>query len=111
MKTVLLVRKILGTFIFIGILFVSSSASPKVNHMGSSNACEIYGKVKFVDNGEDYKVKLVDYGQDVKIKFVDNEEDKKGLWRRVDYGQKYKLKWVDFGEDFKIKLVASGEGC
>lgn len=74
-------------------------------------ACEVYGKVKIVDYGEDYKVKRVDYGQDLKVKWVDYGEDNKGKWKRVDYGQKYKIKWVDYGEDFKVKFVDYGEGC
>ena len=33
-------------------------------------ACNVYGKVKFVEYGEDYKVKFVNYGEDLKIKYV-----------------------------------------
>lgn len=109
-------NRIFGKRVF-GVLFIASgillfsSATPRTSRMGGSTACEVYGKVKFVDYGEDYKVKRVDYGEDVKIKWVDYGEDKKGLWKRVDYGEKYKLKWVDYGEDFKIKEVTYGEGC
>lgn len=74
-------------------------------------ACEVYGKIKEVDYGEDYKVKRVDYGEDVKIKWVDYGEDNRGKWKRVDYGEDFKIKWVDYGEDFKVKFVDYGEGC
>ena len=57
-------------------------------------ACEIYGKIKFVDYGEDYKVKKVDYGEDVKIKWVDYGEDNEGKWKEVDYGEDFKIKWL-----------------
>jgi len=73
--------------------------------------CHVYGKVKFVDYGEDYKVKFVDYGEDLKIKYVDYGEDKIGKWKAVDYGEKFKIKIVDYGEDFKVKEVDYGEGC
>ena len=53
----------------------------------SQKACNVFGKVKFVEYGEDYKVKFVDYGED------------------------YKLKVVKFGEDFKAKEVDYDEGC
>jgi len=76
-----------------------------------NTACEVYGKIKFVDYGEDYKVKKVDYGEDVKIKWVDYGEDDKGKWKEVDYGEDHKIKWVDYGEDFSIKIVDYGEGC
>ncbi|UKN01580.1 hypothetical protein K6119_17795 [Paracrocinitomix mangrovi] len=88
--------------------FISSD-----NEMESKGnpACEVYGKIKIVDYGEDYKVKKVDYGEDVKIKWVDYGEDNKGKWKEVDYGEDHKIKWVDYGEDFKIKIVDYGEGC
>ena len=34
-------------------------------------ACNVYGKIKFVDYGEDYKIKVVRYGEDFKAKEVD----------------------------------------
>jgi len=77
----------------------------------SGKGCDVYGKIKLVDYGQDYKVKYVDYGEDVKIKFVDYGEDNKGKWKIVDYGEKYKIKIVDYGEDFKVKRVDYGEGC
>ena len=77
----------------------------------SGDACDVYGKIKFVDYGEDYEVKYVDYGEDVKIKFVDYGEDSEGRWKEVDYGEDYKIKIVDYGEDFKVKKVDYGEGC
>lgn len=73
--------------------------------------CHVYGKIKFVEYGEDYKIKWVDYGEDLKIKYVDYGEDKEGNWKTVDYGEKYKLKIVDYGEDFKVKEVDYGQGC
>lgn len=94
-----------------GFLILFSSALPSANLLCKSTACEVYGKVKFVEYGEDYKVKRVDYGEDVRIKWVDYGENKKGLWKRVDYGEKVKLKWVNYGEDFTIKEVRYGEGC
>src|SRR5688572_15767312 len=74
----------------------------------TGKGCHVYGKIKFVDYGEDYKVKFVDYGQDLKIKYVDYGEDKEGCWKTVDYGEKFKIKIVDYGEDFKVKEVDYG---
>ena len=51
----------------------------------SGKGCDVYGKIKLVDYGEDYKVKYVDYGEDIKVKFVDYGEDSKGKWKFVDY--------------------------
>ena len=63
----------------------------------SQKACNVFGKVKFVEYGEDYKVKFVDYGEDLKIKYVKYGEGKIGRWKAVDYGEDYKLKVVKFG--------------
>lgn len=73
--------------------------------------CHVYGKIKFVDYGEDYKVKFVDYGEDLKIKYVDYGENSQGKWKVVDYGEDFKIKRVDYGEDIKVKEVDYGEGC
>lgn len=73
--------------------------------------CHVYGKIKFVDYGEDYKVKFVDYGEDLKIKYVDYGENSKGKWKTVDYGEDFKIKIVKYGEDIKVKEVDYGEGC
>lgn len=99
-------------FIGLGISGFSSIQTTKIDSENTGNtACEIYGKIKIVDYGEDYKVKLVDYGEDLKIKWVDYGEDNKGKWKEVDYGEDFKIKWVDYGEDFKVKEVDYGEGC
>ena len=36
----------------------------------SQSGCHVFGKIKFVDYGEDYKIKVVDYGEDFKVKMV-----------------------------------------
>ena len=77
----------------------------------SQKACNVFGKVKFVEYGEDYKVQFVDYGEDLKIKYVNYGEDNVGNWKVVDYWEDYKLKVVKYGEDFKAKEVDYGEGC
>ena len=73
--------------------------------------CHLYGKIKIVEYGEDYKVKFVDYGEDLKIKYVSYGENKVGNWKLVSYGEAYKVKIVEYGEDYKIKDVEYGQGC
>ena len=77
--------------------------------VGGSKGCHVYGKIKFVDFGENYKVKFVDFGENLKIKYVDFGESKVGHWNIVDFGENYKIKVVEFGEDYKIKVVQFGE--
>ena len=71
----------------------------------------VYGKIKFVNYGEDYKVKFVKYSEDLSIKYVRYGEDEVGRWKVVDYGEDYKIKVVKYGEDFKAREVDYGEGC
>lgn len=53
---------------------LSTSATKKTSRSACNPACEIYGKIKIVDYGEDFKIKWVDYGEDFKVKFVDYGE-------------------------------------
>lgn len=99
------------TLLALGIFGLSSFYNNSDKQSGKDPVCEIYGKIKIVDYGEDYKVKIVDYGEDLKIKWVDYGEQEDGKWKEVDYGEDYKIKWVDYGEDFQIKEVDYGEGC
>jgi hypothetical protein len=73
--------------------------------------CHLYGKIKFVSYGEDYKVKFVDYGEDLRIKYVSYGEDAVGKWKVVEYGEDFKVKIVAYGEDYKVKDVDYGYGC
>ena len=66
----------------------------------TQTGCHVFGKIKFVDFGEDYKVKFVDFGEDLNVKIVDFGEKTVGKW-----------KYVSFGEDFKVKIVDFGYGC
>ena len=76
-----------------------------------SKGCHVYGKIKFVEFGEDYKVKFVSFGEDLKVKYVSFGADSPGEWQSVEFGEDYKIKVVQFGEDYKVKEVTFGEGC
>ena len=40
----------------------------------SQKACNVYGKIKFVEYGVDYKLRFVKYGEDFKVKEVEYGE-------------------------------------
>ena len=63
----------------------------------SQKACNIFGKVKFVEYGEDYKVKFVNHDEDLKIKYVSYGEDKIGKWKAVNTEKTSKLKKLIVG--------------
>ncbi len=101
----------IGSVLFLGIALAAGIGLSSFKKDDDGKGCHVYGKIKFVDYGEDYKIKWVDYGEDLKIKYVDYGEDKEGNWKTVDYGEKYKLKIVTYGEDIKVKEVDYGQGC
>jgi len=110
-------EKLLKPLMFITLLWAASGgASDSYEYEpystnSSGKYCHVFGNIKFVDYGEDYKVKIVNYGEDLKVKYLDWGMDSSGEWKAVEYGQDYKIKIVDYGEDFKIKIVDYGQGC
>lgn len=102
-------KKILLIFIlFVALSQVSfaGQVAPDCTYKG----IPLYGKVKIVQNFEDFKVKRVDNFQDIKIKRVDNFPNSCGKWQFVDNFEDFKIKFVDNFEDFKIKFVDNFEG-
>ncbi len=91
-------------------VFPSSSPS-SIPSSSSKRGCHVFGKIRFVDFGEDYKVRFVNFGEDVKIKYVDFGANSDGKWQVVNFGEDYKIRVVKFGEDFKAREVSFGEGC
>lgn len=91
--------------------FPSSSSSSSPSSPSSNKGCHVYGKIKFVEHGEDYKVKFVSYGEDLAVEYVNLVADSPGEWDVVDYGEDYKIKIVENGEDFKVNVVFFGAGC
>ena len=71
--------------------------------------CHVYGKIKFVQYGEDYKVKFVQYGENLKIKYVSYGEDRSGYWKTVNYGEDYKIKIVLHNLTFSLFLKTKEE--
>lgn len=78
---------------------------------GKPSACELYGKIKVVDNFPDVKVKKVDNFADIKVKWVDNFADSPGKWEKVDNFPDYKVQFVDNFPDYKIEVVDNFPGC
>ncbi|CAA6825262.1 MAG: Unknown protein [uncultured Aureispira sp.] len=71
---------------------------------------KLYGKVKFVEYGEDVKIKYVDYSEDLKVEFVSSSPNDCGEWQVVESSEDLKVKVVEYGEDLKVKKVTSSPG-
>ena len=70
----------------------------------------LYGRVRVVDIGEDFRVRVVDIGEDLQVQKVDIAPDQCGKWQFVDIGEDFKIRFVDIGEDFKIRFVDACPG-
>ena len=77
----------------------------------SQDACEIYGRIKFVEFNPDFRVKIVHFNQDVKVKFVDRFSKRSGRWEVVDMFEDWTVQLVKYDPDFTIKEVDFFEGC
>lgn len=73
--------------------------------------CHIFGKIKFVQFGGDYKVRMVGMSPNLKVKYVNYGASMQGNWQIVDYGEDYKIELVQAGEDFSVQIVDFGQGC
>lgn len=70
----------------------------------------LFGKVRIVEYGEDFKVKAVEYSEDLKIQTTSYLQSDCGKWYFVEYGEDFKIRFVDYSEDFKIKYVEYSPG-
>ena len=80
----------------------------------NTEMCNIYGKIKIVFGGEDYRVRKVDSGEweDLRVKYVSEEmADRPGRWTVVESNEDFKIRFVEKGEDFIIREVSVREGC
>jgi hypothetical protein len=91
--------------------YSESYASTLSSGTGKPKGCHVFGKIRFVEYGEDYKIKFVNYGENLRVKYVNYGESQVGNWKTVNYGEDFKLKIVKYGEDFTVKTVSYGEGC
>ena len=89
----------------------SNSSSTVEFDSGQPKGCHIFGKIKFVQFGGDYKVKMVGMSPNLKVKYVSYGASTQGNWQIVDFGEDYKIELVQAGEDFSVQIVDFGQGC
>lgn len=70
----------------------------------------LYGDVKIVESGEDFRVELVEYGADLEVKIVDYSADKCGEIHLVEYSADAKVRVVENNGDIKVKIVKYSPG-
>ena len=108
-----------GGLVFLGIAIMDPALGSEMlddlgkaaGSSGSAQYCHVFGKIRFVEYGEDYTIRYVGSGADLKVRYVSYSADSVGEWQTVDFGEDYKLRVVEYGEDFTVRSVQFGEGC
>ena len=73
----------------------------------------LYGKVKVVSSGADFRVQVVDTWEDIDVKVVNEWADSCGKWKFVDENSSwydFTIEYVSSYPDFKIKFVNTWAG-
>ena len=65
----------------------------------------LYGKVRAVGLGADFRVRVVDKGEDLLVRKIPSGAKAPGEWEMVENGEKFTIAFVNIGEDFKIRYA------
>lgn len=75
-------------------------------------ACSIVGKIKYVDNFEDFTIEVVESGSvDLEVELKSSGADSPGEWQEVTSFEDYKVKIVESFGDIRVRFVDSATGC
>lgn len=89
---------------------MSLGGTGRIGEDCSFNGKKLYGKVKIVSYGEDFKILPAGYGEDLRVETVGYGAGSCGKWEIVTYGEDFKIRFVEYGEDFKIRFVSYNPG-
>lgn len=69
-------------------------------------AASVFGRIQFVERGEDFKVRIVSWNGDADktIDIVKGDASSAGKWKIVSNNPDYKIKLVHCYEDFSVFL-------
>ena len=73
-------------------------------------AARCYGRIKIVNNFEDFRVKVVTGGADLRVRVVDKFPNSVGRWQYVDNFENFRVRFVENFEDFRVVFVENLEG-
>jgi len=92
--------------IIISVMFMAFTPAYMAKPIKEDCTCKgikLWGKVKIVENFENFKVKIVENFEDIRID-TNNYPYKCGQWQFVNYHEDFSVKFVDYHEDFSIKF-------
>ena len=96
--------------LFILLAAVGLNAVGKIGEDCTFNGIRLYGKVRIVSYGEDFKVLSGSYGEDLRVEPVNAGANACGKWEFVSYGEDFKIRLVTYGEDFIIRFTTYNPG-
>ena len=91
-------------------LFALASVVLFASDSRSEIAKKLYGRIRVVPAGEDYRVRVVGAGEDLGVRVVECAPTTPGQWAFVPAGEDFEIRFVEAGEDISIRFVGAGEG-
>lgn len=89
----------------VALLSGASALEPPKGETRKEIASKLYGKIKIVKAGADYRVRIVKGAADLKVKIVNNFADSPGKWKLVDNLEDYSVEIVPGAEDLTVMFV------
>ena len=91
------------TLLFFFLLYLPLSlATDPITSDCKCNDIKLWGKVRFVEYGEDFRVRVVECGEDLTVA-ISNGPTRCGEWDTVSIGEDFRVRLVDCFEDFSIR--------
>lgn len=96
--------------LLLSFISVFSLSGKSISASCTLNGVKLYGKVRIVKMGEDFKVEVVRHNEDLKVEAGSENPNSCGRWQFVNIGEDFKIRYVDHNGDFKIRNVDHGAG-
>ncbi len=95
--------------ILLSFLFIFTASEPVTKDCKCDDT-ELFGRVRFVNDGGDFRIRFVQNNPDLRIQFVARPASKCGQWQIVDGGEDFTVYVVAGGEDFTVQYSESNPG-
>jgi hypothetical protein len=103
-------RKIMYLLAVFMLSFCMIVFAAKIDGQGKLKGKNLYGRVKIVQSGADFKVQVVKSFPDLKVQVVERFPDKLGKWQFVENSPDFTIQYVDVFPDLKIQFVTAFPG-
>lgn len=89
---------------------IPAFAGDKIGSDCTLKGKKLSGKIRFVENFEDFKIRVVSANEDLRVEVVTYPTKDCGKWEYVQFFENFKVKIVNANEDFTIRYVIVSPG-